>query len=136
MACRLLSVVALLPLLLPPGVCVCHAPAPACSAGTAGGVDMDGHATLAHLCLAHGGTGSHAPGVPHDHAPGCPATRGLDYWAAKPGTAAQVPALTLAGAAAPFDAAARPAWAAPAAPRLDSPGEAAPLYVRLHALLI
>ena len=132
---RVLSVLALLPLLLPPGVCVCHAPAAACAAGTAGGADGEGPAPLVHVCLAHGGPGSHAPGGPHDHAPGCPATEGVDHWVAKPDSAARVPALTFAGPAVPFDAAARPAEAA-AAPPLDSPGEPPPLYVRLHTLLI
>jgi hypothetical protein len=127
-----LSVLALLPLLLPPGLCVCHAPESAC---TAGGREGDRRAPLGHLCLAHGGAGSHAPGGPHDHAPGCPATQGVDHWAAKPDTAARVPALTVAGPVLPLDAVARPACAI-VAPPLDFPGEPPPLYLRLHTLLI
>jgi hypothetical protein len=130
---RLLSVLALLPLLLPPGVCVCHAPV---TAGTAGGVDGERPAPLVHVCLGHGGPGSHTPGGPHGHAPGCPATRGVDHWVATPGTAAQVPALTLAGPVVPFDTASRLARTAATAPRLDSPDEPPPLYVSLHTLLI
>jgi hypothetical protein len=131
---RVLSVLALLPLLLPPGLCVCHAPTAACTAGNASG--DDDHAPLAHLCLGHGHTGSDSSGGPHDHLPGCPAVKGLDQWAPKPGTTAQPMGLMLGGLVVPFDAAARPSFGIVCAPRLGSPDVPVPLYLSLHTLLI
>jgi hypothetical protein len=133
---RVLSVLALLPLLLPPGLCVCHAGTAACAAGAARGVDEGGPAPLAHFCPGHGHSDPDSPGGPHDHAPGCPAMKGLDHWAARPGTAALEMALTDGGLVVPFDAAARPSFAAAPAPHLGSPDEPLPLYLSLHTLLI
>lgn len=137
---RVLSVLALLPLLLPPGLCVCHAPTAACTAGTARRADGC-HAPLAHLCLAHDCDGGRhnepaSSGGPHQHIPGCPALRGVDHWAAKPGTVVQVMALDLACPGVPLNARACPPAATRLLPRLDPVDESPPLYLSLRTLLI
>jgi hypothetical protein len=135
---RVLLVLALLPLLLPPGLCVCRAPTAACTAGTAGHLD-DRHAPLAHLCLAHDCPGNHHTGSdsdgPHRHAPGCPALKGLDPWVARPGTAVYGMVLALAGRTVPPDAD-LPSLAASLSPSRGSPDEPTPLYLTLRTLLI
>ena len=138
---RVLSVLALLPLLLPPGVCACHAPTAACTAGRAGHVGGDGHAPLAHLCPAHDCDANHhdgrdPSGGPHRHAPGCPARLGLDHWAARPGAAVQAGALDLAGPVVPFDTTGLLPRAATRLPPGCSPDGPPPLYLTLCALLI
>jgi hypothetical protein len=138
---RVLSILALLPLLLPPGVCVCHAPTAACTAGAGRHVDGDGQAPLVHLCLAHDCDGNHkdgsdSSGGPHRHAPGCPALQGLDHWAAKPGETVQVTTLELVGPVAPLDSAALLSVAPTRFPHLDIPDGPPPLYLTLRTLLI
>jgi hypothetical protein len=138
---RVLAVLALLPLLLPPGVCVCHAPTAACAAGAAGHVDGDSCAPLAHLCLAHDCDAnchvrSDCPGEPHRHAPGCPVLQGLHRWAAKPVAAVQVRALDLAGPVVPLDTTGLFSFAPTRLPRLGLPGGLPPLYLTLRTLLI
>ena len=138
---RVLSVLALLPLLLPPGLCVCHAPTAACTAGRPGHADGDGHAPLAHLCLAHACDGNHhdgpdSPGGSHRHAPGCPALQGVDHWAARPGSAVQGMAPDLAGLVVSCDTAGLPSFAAARLPRLGLPHGPLPLYLTLRTLLI
>jgi hypothetical protein len=135
---RVLSVLALLPLLLPPGLCVCHTPTAAC---TAGHVDGNGEAPLAHLCLGHDYDGHHHDGSdssngPHRHAPGCPALQGLDHWLADPGTKGQGTAPGLVGLVVPLVAAALPAFAPVPSPLSGSRDEAVPLYLTLRTLRI
>jgi hypothetical protein len=127
---RVLSVLALLPLLLPPGLCVCHTPTAACTAGAAGS-----RASLAHLCLSHHGHGDEHGG-PHRHAPGCPALKGLDHWLVQPGTAVQAPDLPLAGFTGPADTASPSSVAAPPASARGSPVDSPPLYLTLRTLLL
>jgi hypothetical protein len=138
---RVLSVLALLPLLLPPGLCVCHAPTAACTTGTARHVGGDGQAPLAHLCLAHDCDGDHHDGSdpsggPHRHAPGCPALLGLDHWAVRPGVAVQAGAPDVAGSVVPFDTTGLLPRAAARLPRLDFPDGPPPVYLTLRTLLI
>jgi hypothetical protein len=129
---RVLSVLALLPLLLPPGLCVCHAPTAACTGGAAGHVDRDGHAPLAHLCLGHEGDGHRRDG----HAPGCPAVQGVDHWTARPGAAVQAMDLDASGPIVSANAAGVPLFPVARLPRLDVPDPPIPLYLTLRTLLI
>jgi hypothetical protein len=126
---RVVSVVALLPLLLPPGVCVCHAPTAACAAGAARQSD-DRNGLLAHLCPGHSG---HEHDAPHGHVPGCPALEGLGHWVARPGTA--VESAPLAFLSVPLEGAALPALAT-APPHLRSAVEPPPLCLNQRPLLI
>jgi hypothetical protein len=130
---RLLSLLALLPLLLPPGLCVCHAPTAACSAGTPGHDDGVGLAFLGHLCLDHHSDGADHGGS-HGHAPGCPAVMG--HQTAMPDGAVQVAAPDLAALAIPLGAPTQVA-AAPVFPhRLCSPHKPFPLFLSLRTLRI
>jgi hypothetical protein len=134
---RVLSVLALLPLLLPPGLCVCHAPTAACTAGAHG----DSRCPLAHLCLGHDAAGRHhdgrdSSGCPHRHAPGCPALQGVDHWAPRPGSVGQEATPALVGLMASGDTADGPCSAAPRSPRLGLPAGPVPLYLTLCTLLI
>jgi hypothetical protein len=131
---RVLSVLALLPLLLPPGLCICHTATAACAAGTAR--DGDGHARLAHLCLAHNCQGEDPSHGPHGHAPGCPALQGVDHWVARPGTAVQVTSLDVVDQAVPLAAGALPPGAADSSPRLGCPKLSTPLYLTLRTLRV
>jgi hypothetical protein len=136
---RVLCVLALLPLLLPPGLCVCHAPTAACTAGTAGHEDGAAHAPLAHLCLAHGGDADHddpvCPAHPHHHAPACPAGHGLDCTVG-PGFPAPGMVLDLAGLVTPFKVPGVSAVAPAHGRCLDLPAGPLCLYLRLRTLLI
>jgi hypothetical protein len=85
-----LSFLALLPLLLPPGLCICHAATAGCAAGTAvdgGDHDLLAHFGLAHSCHADEHGGPCPPKGSQDHVPGCPLLKGQGTWYVRPGNA-------------------------------------------------
>jgi hypothetical protein len=133
---RILSVLALLPLLLPPGMCVCHAGPVACAVRHGD----DDHGSVAHPCLARDCAANHhdsdCPSEPDRHAPGCPVSQGLHRWAAQPAAAVQVPDLDLAELVVPLDSPGCPFHTTPRVMHLGHLDGPLPLYLTLRTLLI
>jgi hypothetical protein len=133
---RILSVLALLPLLLPPGMCVCHAAPVACAVRHGD----DDHGSVAYPCLTHDCAANHhdseCPSEPDHHAPGCPVSQGLHRWAAKPAAAVQVPDLDLAELVVPLDSPSFPFHTTSRVMRLGLLDGPLPLYLTLRTLLV
>lgn len=136
---RVLSVLALLPLLLPPGLCVCHAPGE-CAGGAAG--RLGGRTApaapfrLAHRCHGDNRASSDSSGGSHRHAPGCPALGGVDRGTAPAEVAVRGLAPDLAGLVFLSSADDTSPSAHSLTPSLGAPSGPVPLYLALRTFLI
>jgi hypothetical protein len=139
-----ISFLTLLPLLLPPGLCLCHAPTAACAVEALGrghddGDGDDDHAPAAHFCLArygHRHDDHGMPGKQPSHVPGCPAVKNLVHAGGRPGSLTVLLAHVFAGALPVLDATAPSSGAVVSWSHHDGPDESHPLYLSLRTLRI
>ncbi len=130
-----LSFLAALPLLLPPGLCVCHAPTAACAAEPAGEHHDEGLPGtvlfgLAHFCHHPPGL----PGRPHGHTPGCPRVKDVTCLVVKPAYPVPDAVLAFVGAVLAGTGVALPRQAETVPSEQGPPEPPVPCYLALRTL--
>jgi hypothetical protein len=128
----------LVPLLMPPGVCICHVVVPV-DEMTTDGSGHDGSVSPAHVCAPCGERDNDDCPCPsdrqHPHAPCCPVLKFVSgYGLVKPENPATGVVLAHVGWAPAPETAFLPGFSSVSSPELGSP--AAPLFLTLRTLRI